>query len=234
MSIVFPEITDPQFIEKIQKKKEIISANIVHKPNDEVDNYIKVNEILQWKEHQILEQRVMNPITNYKSMLIQLLTGGGKTLASLGIALAFNEIYKREWQTSFNKYESNDQNGNFIFIVGFTESIFKYELLNRPELGFISIQELKRKKELRDLAAYSEENKERYIEYIKLLKRRLSNKFFGGHFKFVGYRKMVNLLFKYPKNLSNMTMDEIRRNIGKDGLEIDTNFLKMFHNSHIG
>ena len=230
MSAIFPSIEDDKFIEKIQTKKEILSANIRHKNGDEVDEYIKDNGLLQWKEHQILERRIMNPITKYKAILLQLLTGGGKTLASLGIALEFNKIYKREWLTAISEGTFKELEGNNIFIVGFTESIFKNELINRPELGFITEEELRRKKELQQLANISDTNKERYVEYVKLLKRRLTNKFMGGHFKFIGYKKLVNLLFKHPKKVIGLSNEQISDQIGKE-LEIDERFVRSFKDS---
>lgn len=230
MSAVFPNTSDNLFIEKIQKKKEIISANITHKKSDDVDEYIKDHGLLQWKEHQILERRVMNPLTEYKAILLQLLTGGGKTLASLGIALEFNKIYKREWATAVSEGTFKEMEGNNIFIIGFTESIFKNELISRPELGFVTKEEVKRKRELQNLASVSEQNKDRYVEYIKLLKRRLSNKFMGGHFKFIGYKKLVNLLFKNPKKVVGLSNKEISEKIGKE-LEIDERFVRSFRNS---
>lgn len=224
MSAIFPSTDNTDFQKAIHHKKEIISASVKHKKRDEVDNFIKENNILQLKEHQILAKRFFNPHTHYDRLLLFLLTGGGKTLTSLNIAVEFNKIFKREKQLNPDKKVGN------IFIIGFTENIFKNELITRPELGFVSHVEVERLKKLRSMSGLNQENKDKYSDYRSYLKRRLSMEIYGGFFKFIGYKKLVNLLFKNPRLVSDMTNEEIEKNIGTK-LKIDNDFVNLFNNS---
>lgn len=157
------------------------------------DNYTPVDALLNQQQKLILNTyqsfitNLFNPLADFNSIYLIHGTGTGKTITSLSVA---NE-YQKQYRTAMR----NDKNSAYgdirsIVIVGFTKDIFKAELINHPEFGFISSNEYK---ELKDLQANAHENTlimDRLNALQNKLFRRISDRRMNGIFQFYGYRQL--------------------------------------------
>jgi hypothetical protein len=130
------EIDNDNFYRDINNRKEFIE-NIVdsnlNKQNYYVDDIIKDNNRLILNNYQKFITNFINPNTKYDRLLLCHSTGVGKTISAISTAINFINVYKEE----INKKVDTGDLG-MVYIIGFTKSIFKRELLNRPEFGIIS------------------------------------------------------------------------------------------------
>ena len=147
----------------------------------------------------------------------------GKTLTSLFMALNFIDFYKK----------STDEIGS-VFIIGFSERMFKNELLKRPELGFISREELKTLQRLQQLSHKGIEYRKKFQEFRTRIQKRFTNRKRNGFFKFIGYKAFVNRLFISTSkdiNINNLSDEEIIDNITDGKININQVLLDSFTNS---
>ena len=123
---VYPDINDPEFTDKLFKKKEF---NILHKP---IDLFADIKSFkhqgLVFKQHQIFSSSYINPFTNFKRALLFYSTGSGKTLAAYLISKNFIDQFKqiREINILNKNVELYVPN---IKILGFTKDNIKLEFL---------------------------------------------------------------------------------------------------------
>lgn len=167
----------------------------------------------------------MNPhIAQPRCMLGAWSTGSGKTRMTCQIAMKFFRHYEKA------TYEGQNSVG-YIWIVGFNEAIFQEELLSNHIYGFVSKAELNELASLRRDIFMSRPNaKETYISMKREHRRRLVNRKYGGFFKFIGYRELVNHLFVGIQSLSET---EIVEGIEKGTVQVNDKFAKAFNNSLI-
>jgi len=101
INIGYPTTDDPNFQEKIYKKREFYYYKIPERPDlenyDEIKKYRDTicNPTGELLEHQALLGNFINPDTPYKGLLLFHGTGTGKTCAALAIAEKFKEQVKR-------------------------------------------------------------------------------------------------------------------------------------------
>jgi superfamily II DNA or RNA helicase len=227
---LYPNITDPNFREKLFEKKEF---NILHKhPESFADIKAFKHEGLIFKQHQIFAANYINPFTNFRRALLFYSTGSGKTLAAYLISKNFIDQFKqiRENNILNNNILNNIPN---IKILGFTKDNIKLEFLKFPELGFISEDEQKHLQLIKD--KFGSDSVEFINERTKYITR-LSNKNYGGYFNFHGYQEIVNKLFIFKKeNIDYKSLDIIKLNeeIVKNNIEINYNFLNEFKDTLI-
>ena len=101
INIGYPKTDDPNFQEKIYKKREFYYYKIPERPD--LENYEEIkkyrdtvcNPTGELLEHQALLGNFINPDTPYKGLLLFHGTGTGKTCAALAIAEKFKEQVKR-------------------------------------------------------------------------------------------------------------------------------------------
>ena len=192
------EIENKDFYNDINLRKEFIENNIIEnniiENNTYIDSIIKDNNKLILNNYQKFITNFINPNTKYDKLLLIHSTGVGKTITSISTAINFINIYKEER----NKRTTENEHSGMIYIIGFTKSIFKKELLTRPEFGIITKEELENMKNLKkQIAKY---NLEKDISTLKELNMRyssrLKSKKGNGYFKFIGYKKLVNNLIR--------------------------------------
>ena len=227
----------------VLKKKEFYKYKI-NRTEDAKNNYnnlftqitdltdaISENNILQYNSYQLFISKYINPNTPYSRILMKWSTGSGKSIGSLGIAMNFIKYFKQEFTEELNSPGT-------VFIIGFTAtSIFKPELLSFPEFGIINKEELKKLKKLKKLAngdiAYY---KELYKEFLTKLKKNITNRQKNGFFEFIGYKKLVNMLFiinDIKIDLSNLTEEQIIDHINNNKITLNIDLLNKFKNSLI-
>lgn len=142
---------------------------------------------------QIFAGRYMNPKNNdICRLLVKIGTGIGKTSLSLHVANPFIKLF-------YNLY-TNAQESRYVFIIGFSKSVFVRELIKFPEFGIITYEELYILKQYDyKIANSSGESKIRLKQEkkskIAKIKRRISNEAIGGMIKFYGYKELANNLF---------------------------------------
>lgn len=211
----------------INSRKEFALYNmngIESKENDNLDNIIKSEKKLILNSYQSFIKEYINPNTKYNRLLLIHSVGTGKTISALSAAKEFMKT----------------NNSSSVIIIGFTKHIFKNELLNHPDFGFINNDELDEFKKAAILANSGNADNLKYYNDLKMkYNRRLSNKDMGGYFKFYGYKELMNKLLdttklnKENKSITNMNNDEIKKNINNGMITINKDFLKIFKKSLI-
>jgi len=182
---------------------------------------------LQLTSYQNFISNYINPNTPYKRILMKWQTGTGKSIGALSIAMNFIKYYKLEQEIG------NIQIGS-VFIIGFSERVFKNELLRFPEFGFLSREERSKLDKLKSLAATgSKQDVDRYHDMITKIKRRFGNRKGNGFFKFFGYKAFVNriLVSQEDVNISDMTEENIRVALANGKITYNQELLDQFKNS---
>jgi hypothetical protein len=211
-----------------QQHKTELEKTII--PRFMLNHLIESGNYLEFHSYQLFIGNYINPNTIYSRLLIKWETGVGKTIAALAMAMNFIQYFQKE------DIMGSSTTGS-VFVIGFTESIFKTELLRFPEFGFISRSELVRLNELKKLAyAGSKFDIEKLQEFMIKIKKRFSNRKNMGFFKFIGYKKLVNMIFIITDpNLSLNTLDEdgILQAIKDGRINLNIDLLNQFKNSII-
>ena len=178
---------------------------------------------------QLFIKNFINPNTPYTRILLNWMTGSGKTAPSLAIAIEFIKVFKKlkQYDKSINR---------IVSYLGFTQDIFQRELIFNSEFGFVSEDEITELKKLEYNCNNSIEDNVKYLIKIATYKRRLTDFNKGGYFKFYGNKELSNKLFiitdkglkaKYTVNGVD-SMDDIDKAI-EDGLVlINDELLKSF------
>lgn len=238
---------DPfQNIREILKRKEyaqfkvdpqrLSNLNYLHNKSfltKEISN--EKNLILQ--SQQALIRNWLNPNTKYLRLLVKHGTGTGKTIGAIATALEFVAFYKKQ----FRYTDESQLVLPMVAIIGFSKMMFQKELLSHPEFGFVTKEEIKEHKKLRRLAETgSMLDKNALSEFEMRIKKRLSNKYLGGYFKFFGYKEFFNRLFIFSDDedmlkvdRSLLSEDEILDFIKKGKITLNYALIEKFANSII-
>lgn len=232
---------DPNILTDLTRRKEFYqyyqSEETVTKPKG--DKWVSKYDLKELQEEDVFldpqsyQSSVANfldPNTPYSRLLLKWDPGMGKTIASLNIAMRFIKIYERESQMDDGQIGS-------VFVIGFTEDIFKKELLSFPKYGFINREELKHLNNLRTQTMQgSKVDQDRFQEFQTKLRKRLTSRRENGYFKFYGYKAFVNRIFvltDFKRNINDMSEDEIRQSLKDGSLKWNRPLLESFKNSLI-
>lgn len=228
--------SNPQIVNDITNRKEFyqtkkydrqptILRNII--PEFILEDYREHGLNLQLKSYQMFVKNFLNPNTPYRRLLIKHTTGTGKSIGGLSIAMNFIDVYRKENDAGVNEIGS-------VFIIGFSERVFKNELLRFPEFGFINRSEKKKLLKLRAAKARGNHvDAAAYTELVTKIKKRLSNRKGNGFFKFYGYKAFVNRIFKSNENITDMSEQAILNALKSGKIQLDEDLLKQFRNSII-
>lgn len=241
-----------KFIEDISTRKEYFSLKIDRRKPIDIAGIIKNEHIKKLKSdiipkfmlekefiqgnflrlhsYQLFVKNYINPNTTFSRLLMKWETGTGKTIGAISMAMNFINYYKKE-------YEKGSLQIGSVFIIGFSGSIFKRELLRFPELGFISRSELKRFNHLKKLAVRgTKTDLDKLQEFTIRVKKRFTSRKNNGFFRFYGYKEFVNRIF-LPRernvNIGNMTETEILTGLKTKKIKFNTELLESFQNSLI-
>lgn len=233
------EVDNENFYKDITSRKEFIE-NVLNedtkKTNHYIDELIKDNNRLILNNYQKFITNFINPNTKYNSLLLVHSTGVGKTITSISTAINFINIYKEEIQKKII-----GGNAGMVYIIGFTKNIFKRELLNRPEFGIITKEEIENVNTLKkQIAKYNLDRDKMALRDLKIrYSIRLKSKKGNGFFKFIGYKKLVNNIItkidlSYKLQISEIkTEEELQTYIDKKIIKINYSYIKEFANSLI-
>ena len=193
-----------------------------------ISKMISDNNYLQFHSYQLFVSNYINPNTPYSRLLMKWQTGTGKSIGALSIALNFIKYFQRESDQGVNTIGS-------VFIVGFTSHIFRNELLRFPEFGIISRDELNKLATLKKMAYNGTKfDKENLQEFLMKIKKRFNNRMNNGFFQFIGYKKLVNMIFILVDpnvNISNLDEDGIKKAIDSNKIRLNIPLLDEFKNS---
>jgi hypothetical protein len=191
-------------------------------PSFLTDRLLQKDKLLL-RSYQKFIQAWLSPNTPNKRVLAEWQTGVGKSLGSIAVALEFIKLYN-------DYYPSTKEIQPSIFIIGFSKFIFQRELLKRPEFGFITEEEISRLMELRIIAQNgTRQNKDDYVQFESLIKKRLQKRNRNGYFKFLGYKEFYNKLFiGAPETL---TEESLLQGLEAGKVHLNIELVKQFANS---
>lgn len=206
-----------------------IRDNVIDNPYVKLadsSHLIKQNMHTMLKSYQVFVGNYFNPNTPYTRLLLKWETGVGKTIGALRIAMEYIRIY--------NDLSENIEYTGSVFIIGFTEDIFKRELLSFPQFGFVNEKELRQLHFLRDKGMSGDKTaEEQYKDLYSRLKRRLTSRKKNGFFRFYGYKELSNKLFFTKLNITNLEREEIIDKINSGDIVLNHTLLDEFANSLI-
>lgn len=169
------------FIKSLLEDYTYSELREINKKQSQFDKFIiKHPKVLKLGATQKFVSRLMRPSSKERKLLLKMGTGTGKTLTAL---IASN---------NFKQYKK--------IVLGFTQNIFKNEMLKIPELGYITYEEKYELEELYIIAKTGNEfDKQKYQEYKNKIRRRIN-----ADYTFYGYREFANSLFMVKaSNISN-------------------------------
>jgi hypothetical protein len=203
-------------------------TNII--PRFLISKMISDDNYLQFHSYQLFVSNYINPNTPYSRLLMKWQTGTGKSIGALSIALNFIKYFRRESSQGVNNIGS-------VFILGFTSHIFRNELLRFPEFGIITRAELNKLSTLKKLAYNgSKFDKDNLQEFLMKIRKRFNNRINNGFFQFIGYKKLVNMMFIVTDpniNISNLDANGIQNAIDTKKIRLNIPLLNEFKNSLI-
>lgn len=228
--MAYKPIDDKIFINDLVNRKEFAWLNPnknIRKINPRYDltHLIKESNNLEFTSYQHFVKNFLNPLTPYKRLLLKWQTGTGKSIGCLAIASQFINTYKI--------LKDKTKIGS-VFILGFSSKIFKKELINFKEFGFINDSEQQMLKKLKKTAITgTATDKKNYLDTYNKIQKRLSDRDNNGFFVFYGYKSFVNRLFitSPDNNINNMSEEEMKEYIKTGKIVINEELLNQFHNS---
>lgn len=186
-----------------------------------IDKEIEKEGILLLNGYQQFINNFMSYNENHNRMLLMHSTGVGKTITSLSTAI--NQM--------------NNIGGN-VFILGFSKSVFKRELMNRPEFGFVSKEEVEYVKNLKDeILKY---RRQQDVDKIKEIKRKIMlriSKNKESRILFIGYKMLANKIFVKLSSKANLDSIKSREDIDfmleKKWIKVNEDFAYKLKHSFI-
>lgn len=157
---------------------------------------------------QIFAQNIMNKKRKQIRLILKMGTGTGKTLTSLLVSKPYIDMFANLKK----KYNIDPR----VYIIGFSEQVFKREFMKFPELGYITPEE---KNTLKKLSRkLNDENVlSQYYKLYNKIRQRITNENKKGLYKFIGYKKLFNDLFRVPPsqevNTSNILSEYLKGNL---------------------
>jgi len=198
-------------------------------PRFALEQYIIEGRYLQLTNYQIFVRNFMNPNTPYNRLLLKWSTGSGKGIGAISLSMEFIKQYRN--QTIFGEIEIGS-----VFILGFTDNIFKREFRRFPEFGFISQHEIQKLETLmHNATSHTKSDIEKLTEFQMIINKRFSNRKGNGFFRFYGYKQLINRLFILGESdiISDMKPHEVVIALATGIIRPNEELLDQFRNSLI-
>ena len=173
----YPEITDPDFNEKIYSKKEFRDNEITENVHLNFDIKKNLNSLKEFElePHQVFLNTYISPDTPYNGILVFHGTGVGKTCSAISIAEGFKKTLK-----NINKK---------ILIISNLEKNFKKEIFNFEKEMF----KIKNNKQFSvQCTGKTYELGEESLYLTKEQKRKEISKIIKNYYQFTTYVKIAN------------------------------------------
>lgn len=234
--MAYLEQNDKHILDDIIHRKEFsIYANTSNDIDDIIPRFLLKDIVgkdtsMQHHSYQSFVSNFMNPDTPNTRLFMQWSPGMGKTIGSLSIALKFINYYKKMQNVNIT-----GEDIGYVWILGFSEDIFRAELIKFPEFGFITETELSLMNTLKEsIHQGNAQNIETLNELRMRINRRLSNRQGNGFFKFMGYRALLNRTFitqDITINISSLNESDIAKLVREGKLTINLEFMKLMKHS---
>lgn len=208
----------------ILDKKEFGQFQLPKQPDlTSIDIELQSQRILLLGNYQRFVNNFMSINTDYDRLLLVHSTGVGKTISALSTAfLAVKQL----------GYPIN------VFVLGFSKSVFKKELLSRPEFGIVTQEDIDNLRSVNEIAM--KYGTRQSIAQLKHIKRVLNSKLTHSsnvHVNFIGYKALVKRLFiKLNPSISLeelSSLEAIRRALDRGFIKENMQFTQMLDNSFI-
>lgn len=217
-------------LQQIRSRKEYIQfykkeSNDTDAEISTVDKKINESGVLILNGYQNFISNFMSFNEKNDRLLLVHSTGVGKTITSL--------------YSSINQMKSIGSN---IIVIGFSKSVFKKELMNRPEFGYVTEEETIYMNKIRnDIITF---NKQEDKEKLRDVKRRISVRFskpidkdVKGRVLFIGYKMLTSKLF--IKLSSKISLDDLHDKetidfyLKKKYIRVNSNFISQVNYSFL-
>ncbi len=166
--------------------------------------------VLRLNGYQNFIKHFMSINTRYDRILLMHSTGVGKTITSLSTAIDHMRSI-----------------GGNVFIMGFSKSVFKRELMTRPEFGYVTHEEVKTIKTIR--SNILEYNRPEDVSKLRDMKRSLSMRM-RGNVSFVGYKALPYRMFVKISGRANMeaikNMSDLQMMLSKKWIKPNMEFFQ--------
>jgi len=190
----------------IETRKEYVQFESNDKP-DPINNL----GVLRLNGYQNFIKYFMSINTENDRILLVHSTGVGKTITSLS--------------TSIDQMRSI---GGNVFVMGFSKSVFKRELMSRPEFGYVTREESSLMKTLK--SEIIKFNKPADMAKLREFKRRVSVRM-SGQITFIGYKALSSRLFVKLSSKANLdtvkSKEDIEFMISKRWIKVNYEFIKQ-------
>jgi hypothetical protein len=113
-----------------------------------------------------------------------------------------------------------------VIICCFKKNIFRDELMGYSDYGFFNEEEVSEYLELKKNRSKSKQDMDLYKSISRRMKLRLSDKRFGGYFRFIGYKELVLSLF--PSQDVPYSYESIQEGVSSGTLIPDKHFISEF------
>ena len=172
-------------------KKEYVQYNLENKEN--IITYKNRLTLNLYSYQQLIANLININNKKNKKILLNWGTGVGKSItglvATLNIIKNINKLNHIS-NNSDSEYDIDNIVSNRVYIFGYSDQAFKNDLLAYPKFGIVTIDDLKiLKKYKADGQIFAYKNKRMELE------RRISSGLKNGKYEFIGYRKLVKLMF---------------------------------------
>lgn len=210
--------------EDLLSKKEFAQFQLPngHKPSDTTVD-IQRQHMLMLSNYQKFVNNFMSVNTNHDRLLLVHSTGVGKTVSAL--STAFTAVKQLGYPIN-------------IFILGFTQSVFKKELLSRPEFGIVSETDVDDMQATTNMAVMH--GTYQNVAQMKRMKRILHTKLRNSdsaHIHFIGYKMLVNRLFIKLNNSISLdaitTREQLDHALERGDIKENAQFTDMLEGSFI-
>lgn len=225
------QVDDKKLLNDLAQRTEFAIHNLTLGEQKHQVKTILPNDVMTFEpqSYQSNNAHFMDPHTPYDRLFEQWDTGVGKSLSAIHMAMEFIKMYEKESEVDLDATQGS------IFIIGFTQEIFKRDLLKFPTFGYVSRQEVERLDELRRAAGSGNfQDLDRYQDLLNKFKKRLTNRKERGYFKFFGYKEFVNRIFmleNFKHNISDMDETQIRQALRDGSLKFNQQLLSELQNS---
>lgn len=204
-------------IKDLIRRKEYASLrlnrNAIHElqQGSMVDQAIARENKLVLQSYQKIPKTWLNPNNLNTRLLMKFVTGAGKTVSSIEVAMEFIQQFMDNYRIQ-DKVDRTPE----VFIIGFSRQIFIKEFMKRPEFGFVTREEILKETQMRAAAVNgSTFDRDELARFHSEVKKRFSKKSMGGLIKFYGYKEFFNRLFIFtPDGLTKLS-----KQLGIDGLD---------------
>jgi hypothetical protein len=227
----------------VEYDKTFATLSAVNEPLDSneatpIDNLIHEAGRLQLNTYQTFVRNIMNPRSEFRSLLLVHMTGTGKTITAVATATE----YVRQFQPNAPMPSIGS-----VIVLGFTRDIFKKELMTHPEFTYVNSVESQELKELEQRMHDSPAAAELYHATRGRYQRRLLKREYKGIYKFYGYRQLTSRVINFNDVKAMMTKNNhindmnstefdpflVKKWIESGDVRIDTDFIRGFARSLI-